>query len=310
MSKKYLFVVNPAAGLNGRALTLLEESRAIIDSHNIDYQVAYTERRGHAKELIEQRIDDENQWVIFACGGDGTLNEIVNAVVARENVTVAHFTSGTGNDFIRMFGKESIPLFSNISELINGETHTFDIIDTGSMYGLNTCSYGFDARAAYFMQKFRWAKVLGSKMPYNIGVIATLLGGIAKPVDIVIDGEHFAEKFTIASIMNGRFYGGGYNPTPQALPNDGLLDVLIIKKINVFQLATMIGLFAKGDIATKPDICIIRRAKQVTMKTPKPDVAQIDGEICTLDRLDLKISNYKLNFILPKGVYDRFMAKN
>ena len=103
-------------------------------------------------------------------------------------------------------------------------------------------------------------------------------------------------------ICNGRYYGGGFNPVPEALPDDGLLDILIIKAVSVITVAKVIGDYKRGLYKNHPDIISHHRATEITIRTPKPSVINVDGEALWEQEATFSIAPHKLRYFYPTGV--------
>ena len=298
--RKYLFIINPAAGIAGaqeRAIALL---RVRCEELRLPYEMVFTEYSGHAAKLALEHTDKENDWLVFACGGDGTLNEVACGAVYRPNLAVTHIPFGTGNDFIRMF--DDPDAIARMDVLRGYDLLETDIIKAGDRFCLNSCCLGFDARSADRMHLFRKAKRIHPKIPYNLGVATALLGGLSRRFALDIDGETLEGDYTLVSIMSGRYYGGGFNPAPHALPDDGLLDIIIIKAVNLIQFTKLIGPYARGELEKLHEVLILRRGVNVRIKTVKPIPIAFDGEMEHAEHLEVSVLPRRVKFAVPEGV--------
>lgn len=142
---KHLFIVNPVAGGKDRREYVAEQARRALEGSEDAYEVYVTTAPMDACAKIAAEAASGEELRVYACGGDGTLNECVNGAAGRSNVAVTHFPCGTGNDFIKMFGEEKAR-FSDLADLVRGEVRPFDIIECCGRYALNICSVGIDAR--------------------------------------------------------------------------------------------------------------------------------------------------------------------
>jgi YegS/Rv2252/BmrU family lipid kinase len=295
-----LFILNPVAGLPGSALKMKEKIIAACAAKKIPYEIVLTEHQGHAQKLVLEKTDATHEWLVYACGGDGTLNEVVSAAVYRPNVAITHVPVGTGNDFIRIFN--SLDPFFQLSILDGYDLLDLDVIRAGDRFCLNTCCAGFDARCAGAMERYRWAKRFSPKIPYNAGVFTAVLGGINRHFSVTADGESFDGDYALVTAMNGRCYGGGYAPTPASMPNDGLMDLVMVSALNLIRFATAIGPYSKGDHEKMKDILTYRRVKNITLKTRKPVVIAYDGEMDQVSDVAISILPKQIHFAVPKGV--------
>jgi YegS/Rv2252/BmrU family lipid kinase len=299
-NRKLLFIVNPAAGLMGakdRAVALI---RARCEELRLHFEMVFTEYPGHAGKLALEHTDKEHDWLVFACGGDGTLNEVACGAVYRPNLAISHIPFGTGNDFIRMFDDPGS--IARMDVLRGYDLLDTDVIKAGDRFCLNSCCLGFDARSADRMQLYRQAKRIHPKIPYNLGIATALLGGLSRRFALDIDGETLEGDYTLVSIMNGRYYGGGFNPAPHALPDDGLLDVVIIKAVNLVQFSQLIRPYAHGELEKLRKFLVLRRGSNIRIRTVKPISAAFDGEMERISSLEVSVLPRRVKFAVPKGV--------
>jgi YegS/Rv2252/BmrU family lipid kinase len=299
-NRQHLFVINPSAGLSGSAERAVALIRARCEEQRLRYEMVFTERPGHAQKLVHEHTDKENEWLVYACGGDGTLNEVVCGAVFRPNIAVTHIPFGTGNDFIRVF--EDTARFLRMETIGGYDLIDIDIIKAGERFCVNTFCMGFDARSADKMTLYRWAKRISPKIPYGLGVATALFGGLSRHFAVEADGEKLEGDYTLLAVMNGRYYGGGFNPTPRAMPNDGFLDMVIVDKVGLLKFSKSIGKYAKGEVEKLGDIMTMRRVKRISIKTVKPIPAAYDGEMEKTSSVSVQVLPGKLKFAVPKGV--------
>ena len=103
-------------------------------------------------------------------------------------------------------------------------------------------------------------------------------------------------------MANGRFYGGGFNPVPDADPTDGMLDVLLVKKLNLLQIATVIGKYKRGLYATLPKLVRHLKTNHIRILCDKITPINLDGELRFAKIVDMKITDKKIRFFYPKGL--------
>ena len=162
---KHLFVVNPVAGKQKpeEKLRLINEAidRLPAEQRSRDeFEIYVTEAPMDACRHIRETAADGAELRVYACGGDGTLNECVNGAAGLSNVAVTHFPCGTGNDFIKMFGPGKDRFF-DLTELINGEVRPIDVIKCNDRYSVNICSMGLDARVGTDVHKYSGMPLIG-----------------------------------------------------------------------------------------------------------------------------------------------------
>ena len=125
---KHLFIVNPVAGGKDRHEYVAEQARLALEGSADAYEVYITTAPMDACAKIKAEAASGEELRVYACGGDGTLNECVNGAVGHDNVAVTHFPCGTGNDFIKMFGEEKDRFF-DLSDLVRGEVRPLDVME-------------------------------------------------------------------------------------------------------------------------------------------------------------------------------------
>lgn len=231
--EKWGFIVNPIAG-NGYALSVVPKIEEAITAHDINGKILFTERSGHATELSMELMKEGYNYII-AVGGDGTVNEVSQPLINASDITVGVVPAGTGNDFIQILGFPDRFSDSDWDILFKAETRT---MDTGSCNGrvfLNGMGLGFDAEVAAQNYTEPGKVKKGGKHKYIWHIIKTLLFFREKKM-VVRDGENQSETDCfINTIAIGRRFAGGFFLTPGAIADDGLLDVCMIKKLNLLQ---------------------------------------------------------------------------
>jgi YegS/Rv2252/BmrU family lipid kinase len=264
-------------------------------------RVEITRHPGHAIEIVKHHAELGGEWRVYACGGDGTLNEVVRGAAGYDNIAVTHYPCGTGNDFIKCF--KDAAAFRDLERIINGHEITVDCMEMGNdRYAVNICSVGVDADVPADMPKFRWAGRFGSKMPYNLALFTTLLKGIHKPYKVTVDGESYDGEYTILTVCNGQVYGGGFHACPDADPTDGTLEFLLVKKMSRFKLAKLVGIYARGGYKQLERYIRHVRGKTMTIEAAKDINICGDGEVYRERKVTFALSEQKIRFILPEGV--------
>ena len=108
---------------------------------------------------------------------------------------------------------------------------------------------------------------------------------------------------TMICICNGRWYGGAYNPVPEAEPDDGLLDVLVVKKVSLLKASGLIGRYQKGQYAQLPEYITHHRCKSLTIECDKPSVVNVDGEAIFTTKAEVEIIPHAIRFFYPRGLH-------
>lgn len=305
---RHVFILNPIAGKNKTALTL----RGRIDAYfanrpELEYSIRLTDGVGSATRIAAEECSRGDAVRLYACGGDGTLQETANGIPAGcADVELAVIPCGSGNDYVRTYGKAEE--FMDLENLIGGEAVWVDAIDCGRFISLNIASIGLDASVGKQMQKYKsWPGVNGP-MAYNIAVVDVICHPIGVEMEIEIDGVdgviHRSGRYLMTLAANGRFYGGGYQGAPTAVVDDGMLDFVLVKKISRFQIPFVLGKYKAGDHEGVKCIETLR-GSTMRVKAAKSMVCNVDGECFTTDAIQFRLLTNAFRFVVPISVMAR-----
>ena len=239
---------------------------------------------------------------VYACGGDGTLNECANGAAKRANTAITHYPIGTGNDFIKTFGKESVEKFRNLRALTEGTIHPLDLIDCNGRYGLNICSVGIDARVGRDVHKYSSIPIVGGATGYVVALLVNVIKGVTQRLKVTTENGTVEKELTLVCACNGRFYGGGFNPVPDALPDDGIIEYLVINAVSRLKVAQIVGKYAKGQYREYKDLITHIRGTNMEIESEREFVVNIDGEVISAERISFRCVPKGVNFIFPAGV--------
>ena len=306
---KHLFIVNPSAGgVKKRAAELQQEIRDFADTLSDPHEIYVTKAPMDACGKIAEEAENADMLYVYACGGDGTLNECANGAANRPNVAITHYPCGTGNDFIKMFGKENIHMFRDLKTLAGGTVRALDLIDCDGRYGLDICSVGIDARIGCDVHKYSGIPIIGGVTGYIVSLIVNLIKGVTQYFRITVGDFTSDGDITLACACNGRFYGGGFNPVPDAMPDDGVLDCLIVKPVSRLKVITVVGKYSKGRFREFPDIITHVRGDCMEVEGDREFVVNIDGEAIYAKKISFRLIPKGINFIFPSEL-DFFDSK-
>ncbi len=301
MSRRHLFIINPIAGKSDASADLHARIEALRGWCDDELTVAATQRPMHAAELVKQAAAEGGALTVYACGGDGTLNEVVNGAAGLANVTLTHVPVGTGNDFLKVFGDET-ERFRDLPQLLKGEVLPVDLYQANGRYGINIGSVGFDSRVGAEVHRFKRWPLVGSKAAYNLSVMYNIFKGMGMNAEVTVDGQRFEGPFTMVNACNGRYYGGGFYAMPDAQPNDGYLDFLLVKRISRLAVARFIGKYARGEYKQLGDIATHLRGKKLDIVSEKPFPINIDGEMLHGRCVSFGVTAARVGFVVPQGV--------
>ena len=297
---RHLFVMNPHAGKFDRSQEMLEKIRHMMAGRREEWSAVRTQGPGHAVALVEEAARQGDELRVYACGGDGTLNEVVNGAAGRDHVAVTHCPMGSGNDFLRIFGQDA-GRFWQLDQLLDAPQTAMDLIECNGRYALNVCSVGFDARICFGAAYFKKLPLVRGTAAYQLSALRTIIRGIHLPYQVEIDRETMpGERFTLLCACNGRYYGGGFNPSPTAMPDDGALDFIVIPAVSRFTVLALIKKFARGEIGEIPQ-AILRRGRTMNVICDRKTAVNVDGELVEGTDLSIRLSDQKVQFFYPAG---------
>ena len=296
---KHIFIVNPAAGKGSAAKRIIPEIEAYFEKHkDLSWEIYQTKAPGDGKMYAETVAKTGEAVRFYACGGDGTLYEVVNGAYKYPNAAVGIIPLGSGNDFARVFGG-SEKLF-DIDAQVNGETVPFDLIDAGGHVAINQCSMGLDAEVCAKQAYFKKLPGVGGEFAYTLALFYCLFRRLKSEFKVVIDDKETYEGTMLFSLCaNGRWYGGGYKGAPKAVPNDGLLDFVMVRKtVGRLKLAGLVGQYKRGEHLGW-DFTTFVRGKKMQIFSKKPAAVNVDGECEYVEESTFRILEGVLPVIVP-----------
>lgn len=295
---KHLFIINPAAGSRDRTKKYKEQIEAVCAG--LDYRIEVSKAPGDCTRIAREAALTGEEYRLYACGGDGTLNEVAAGAAGHDNVAVTVFSGGSGNDFVKLF--DDPKAFFQLDRLLDAEEATFDLIRCNGDISLNICSVGLDARIGTDVANYKRIPLLQGFAAYATSTVINLFKGISEHYVVRINGEEFDSEMTFVCACNGRFYGGGFNPVPEADPTDGLLDVLLVDKVKLLQVPGIIGKYKNGQYRLLPKLVKYFKTKALTILCDKETPVNLDGELRTAKTVEIRVAEEKLRFFYPKGL--------
>lgn len=301
---KHIFVINPVAGKKDSTGVIKE---AVSNKFNSEDCVIYVTKKPldawrFVRDYAAAHPDESLRF--YACGGDGTLNEVVNGAVGFQNAAVGCYPSGSGNDFLKYFGKKKD--FLDLDALVDGEIVDIDLLRFSDRYVVNILNIGFDADVASKMIKYKRLPLVTGKGAYHLGVIVSLLSKMTHKFKITLDGEPFYEgDGLLCAIANGICYGGGYYCAPEAKVDDGKLDICFVRSLSRPRFIRLIKYYKNGTHLATPKVAryiLYKKGAEVVIESPEPVNYAIDGEMGASKRIAIKVEPKAMRFIVPKGL--------
>jgi len=299
---RHVFIINPAAGKRDCTARITAMSRQLAQRHGLQTETVLTLRPGHAADTARAIAASGGCVRFYACGGDGTANEVANGIIGRPNAAMTCIPVGTGNDFLKNFGG-SAPLFADPENLFDGPQFPLDAIDCNGRCALTIACSGFDAQVAADVHRRGNAPLLGSKSSYVLSLAVNFaLRGLGHRWRVTIDGEARQGDFILAAACNGRYYGGGFMPMAEARLDDGVLNVMVVPKISRPAFLKFVGPYAKGEYYRFRHIAQGRTAKELVIESDGEDIVTcLDGECVRNRRAALRLAQGKVNVFGPPG---------
>ncbi|MBR1457436.1 MAG: YegS/Rv2252/BmrU family lipid kinase [Oscillospiraceae bacterium] len=298
---KHLFIVNPTAGGKDKTEEVRAKVGAAFRGRAEPYEIYVTKAPMDAAEKIRAEAASGEHVRVYACGGDGTFNECVCGAALREHVAVCPFPTGTGTDFCRMFGDEC-ECFRDLDAVLDGWETPIDLIRVNGRYSANICSVGIDARIGTDVHKYSGLPLIGGATGYVVSAVVNVFKGITRNMRVRCGDYAGSGKHTIACVCNGRYYGGGFNPAPGARPDDGDLDIFIVRDLNLFGLARMIGKYAAGRADEFPDHILHLHGTEVEVEFDEENVVNVDGEALYADKVHMQLLPAAMRLVVPRGM--------
>lgn len=273
---KYIFIVNETAG-RGKSQKILPNIEAACQKRNIEYEIRHITKEKSGYDIAQEYKDQEN--VIYVVGGDGTLTITLPALLQTKN-KLGIIPAGSGNDTYR-----------TIKSMPKGET-PIDIGKINDTYFINVACTGIDAEIGNNMDKLRKTIIPTSQL-YNASIVYTFLKFKHKKMKLKTNIKNIDAKYTILSICNGSYYGGGFKIAPKSRLEDGLLDIYYAEEMPKLKMIPLILKLKKGKHEGRRRVHKFR-TNHVELELEEEITFNVDGE---------KLTDRKFIIdVLPKAV--------
>ena len=272
---------------------------------NQDYIIKETAYAGHAKDIAKEMTANNEYIRLYACGGDGTLHQIINGIQDFSKVEVAIIPLGTGNDFIKSFLPLNKKDFINLYNYQHDHTNSCNLLKVNEYYAINTASIGLDVKIAKNVEHFKFFSFLGSSVPYYLGLLYSMMHSLSSSYKIKINNQIVQDDFAFIVCGNGKYYGGGYCPVPDAKVDDNRMDICLIKKVTRRKILTLSHKYKTGKHIEYEDLVSIYQANSLEILSPSKQLTlNLDGELETVDSLHICLADNNVKIVLPKNSID------
>lgn len=305
---KTVFIVNPSAGQGKKTKKLIDKITSVREP---GAQMYITQYPGDATAYVRDFCTQSGAARFVACGGDGTLNEVLNGVVGFEEAEVGIIPVGTGNDFQRNFG--DCNLFDDVQGQIHGKNVKCDAIryktrigeEIKTGYCANMFNIGFDCNVADKKAEIQKTPFVSGAVSYFVSIFVNLIKKKGADLKIETDGEEkHCGKLLLTSIANGCYCGGGIMSNPLASVSDGLININIVKNVSRLKFLRLLPYYMKGNYLNLKNIDkVILSLKCSKVKITPTDGKMrlcVDGEIMDAGETEFEICHNAFNFVVPQ----------
>ena len=314
-NNKWLVVVNPKASV-GKSEKDWPLIKQILVNEGIEFDDVLTEYPRHAIEIVRNAIVEKGYRKFISVGGDGTNNEVINGIFTQDvvpttEITMAALPIGTGNDWRRTF---NIPLeYDEVAKIIKaGHTFSHDVGkltyyndgDPKVRYFLNAAGTGLDEMVCNTTNMMK-RQGKGGTIRYLISVVKCLLKYKVSHIQIKVDDQLvFDDNILSVSVGNCRFNGGGMMMMPNAIPDDGLFDLTVIRKVSIFKFAANVKNIYDGSFVEKLKEVQTFRGKKIRIVSIPPHslMVETEGENLNNSPFDFEILPKAINMVIPKDI--------
>jgi len=309
---KHVFVFDPKAFYNQqwKMDNILDGiGQFFRTQHNPDFSIQYSRYRRNAIGIINDEAEKAKSGDtvrIYAVGGEEILFDCLNGVAHFPNMQLAAVPFGESNDFIKIFGDDKIDTFRDLPTLVNSGTIPTDAIRWGVNYALNSCYIGMNSaiskRVRDMKSKLNKSSFfIFSRLSSSLNNLLTAFDKnlAAREYEIFIDDRDYSGNYCLIHVANGPYHSGKLTGVSEATPNDGVLDIALIKSSHPFKTLSSLGKYSKGK---QPKNCIFLHGKKITVKSKKRMWIQLDNEYIKDTDISLSVVPSAVQLVAADGI--------
>jgi len=304
---KHVFVFDPKAfyGQQWKMDNILDNIGQFFRTQEApDFSIQFSRYRRNAITIIQdesEKAKSDDIIRIYAIGGEEILFDCLNAVALFPNMQLAAVPHGESYDFLKIFGENNIEAFRDIPTLVKGEALQTDIIRWGVNYALNSCYIGMNSA---ILKKIKDLKSNMSKNSFIIfsklsSYFNTLFGSFDKSVaareyKINIDDTDYSGQYCLIHVANSPYHGGRITGVSDATPDDGLLDIALIKSSHPMKTLSSMRRYSRGK---RPKNCIIIHGKKISIEAADQMWIQLDNEYIQDTNITMSVVNHAVQIV-------------
>lgn len=311
-NEKWLVIVNLHAG-SMKCKRDWPKIKHHLEEVNLEMDIFFTERKFHGIQIVQSLIDEKGYQKVIAVGGDGTLNEVVNGIFKQKRfktkeVVIGMITVGTGNDWARMYDmpesyKKQVALITKGHTFLQdvGKVNYLYSEDLENRYFVNVAGMGYDALVAQKTNLMK-EKGRGGPVAYLVNLVSGLFQYKSTSLKIVADGQNvFSGKVFSMSIGICKYNGGGMMQLPNAIADDGLFDITIIRKTTKLRIVSNIKNLYDGSFVNMPEVSLFTGKKITITSQPSNKLyLETDGESLGHSPLEFEIVQKSIRLFVKK----------
>ena len=300
---KHVFIANPAAGAHNAVPHIRAEVERLCGRY--DCAVHETTGKGDATRFVRAYLADHpaEETRFYACGGDGTLNEVMSGMVGADHASLSCYPCGSGNDFVKYYGGPE--RFLSLEALLEGVEERIDLITDGRGYSINVANFGFDYAVASKVERVKRMPLLHGKNAYYFGVLSSLFTARRNRARVFVDGEQLGkgDEILLCTVANGSYVGGSFRCAPRSDNRDGLLEVCLVSPLSLPSFLKLMGAYRRGEHLDDPRFshCTwYRRGRKVEVISEQPGFGYtLDGELVESNHFTVEVMPGALRFAVP-----------
>ncbi len=305
---KHVFILNPAAGKGSEIEPLKEKIRSECERLGAEYLIHITDKPGDATEFILRECAKGGALCgtrcrFYACGGDGTISEVLDGTARIEGAEIGVIPIGTGNDFCRSCSPREA--FFDIEAQINGTAVPLDAVSCNGRYSANMINIGFDCEVVKDTVRLKRKAWVPGGLAYVFGLVRTLVRKPGASFTLSLDGGAPERcELLLCAVANGPYCGGGFDALPMAELADGKVNIIKVKNISRLKFLTLVKQYKDGTLPENRKVDSLREyvtCSHAVFEFDREQAVCIDGEICELRRLEIQVIPGGFMFSVPRG---------